>query len=256
MMDAHGFIGRDGAELVYREAGEGPPLIMLPGFGGGGARMFERGRNGAFGVKGYRVIVPDPRGHGDSAKPHDRSAYPPDVLADDVFALVEHLGLADGDYDLGGYSLGGRVVVRVLARGARPRHAIVAGQGLAKVSGPQRGGQNHRMLTAMVEGTAFEPESPEARIAGWLSQMGADPVALLYVLESLVPTTEEELRRISVPTLVAIGDQDERADADELAALLGNARFVSVPGDHAGAFAAPELGEAVSAFLAAGPAAD
>ena len=108
------------------------------------------------------------------------------------------------------------------------------------------------MLTALVSGSAFEPESAEARYAGFIAQMGADPVALLYVLESLVPTSEEELRRISVPTLVAIGDQDERADADELAALLGNARFVRVPGDHGGAFVAPELGEAVSAFLAEG----
>jgi len=50
------------------------------------------------------------------AQSHDPAAYPPDVLADDGLALVEHLGLGDGDYDLGGYSLGARIVVRMLAR--------------------------------------------------------------------------------------------------------------------------------------------
>ena len=248
-LDAHGFAGRDGAELVYREAGEGRPLVMLPGFAGGGARMFEYGQVGALAAQGHRVIVPDFRGHGDSAKPHDRAAYPPDVLADDLFALVEQLGFGDGEYDLGGYSLGGRVAVRALARGARPRRAIVAGQGLAKVSGPQGGGNNRRMLEAMVDGTELEPDSAEARMAYWFSQIGADPLALLLVLDSLVPTPEEELRRITVPTLVLIGDEDERSDADELAALLGDARFVRVPGDHGGAFVAPEFGASIAEFL-------
>ena len=251
-MDAHRFAGRDGVELVYREAGAGRTLVMLPGFAGGGARMFEYGQTGAFAEQGYRVVVPDFRGHGDSARPHDSAAYPPDVLADDVFALVEHLGLADGGYDLGGYSLGGRVVVRALARGARPRRAIVAGQGLAKVSGPQGGGMNHRALSAMVDGVALEPDSPESRMAYWIEKLGADPRALLNVLDSLVPTSAEELRRITVPTLVLIGDQDERSDADELAALLGDARFVRVPGDHGSAFAAPELAAAMAEFLAEG----
>jgi pimeloyl-ACP methyl ester carboxylesterase len=44
--------------------------------------------------------------------------------------------------------------------------------------------------------------------------------ALLHVLDSNVPTREDALRQITIPTLVAIGDRDERSDADELAALL------------------------------------
>ncbi|HET9167910.1 MAG TPA: alpha/beta hydrolase [Actinospica sp.] len=251
-MDTQRFFGGDGAELVFREAGEGEgrPLIMLPGFAGGGARMFEYGRGGAFGIRGRRVVVPDFRGHGDSARPHDRGAYPADVLADDVLALVRHLGFADGEYDLGGYSLGGRVVVRALVRGARPRRAVVAGQGLAKVCGPQTGGSNHRMLTALVAGDELEAGSAEARMAQWLETLGADPQALLLVLESLVATSEEELAAISVPTLVVIGDADERSDADQLAVRMGDARFVMVPGDHGGAFSSPELAAAVSGFLA------
>src|SRR5215831_7345613 len=146
-MGVYRFAGRDGVELACRETGSGRPLVLLHGFMGAGSHMLSYGRADGFAGQGYRVIAPDFRGHGDSAKPHDRAAYPRDVLADDGLALVEHLGLGDEGYDLGGYSLGGRIVVRMLARGAKPGRAIVAGQGLAKVSGPQGGGVNHRVLT-------------------------------------------------------------------------------------------------------------
>ena len=249
-MGAYRFAGRDGVQLACRETGSGRPLVLLHGFMGAGPHMLSYGRVGGLAEQGYRLIVPDFRGHGDSAKLHDPAAYPPDVLADDGLALVGHLGLGDGDYDLGGYSLGGRIVVRMLVRGAKPGRAIVAGQGLAKVSGPQGGGVNHRVLTALAGGVAIEPGSPDARIAHWISELGADPLALLHVLNSLVPTPEDALRQITIPTLVAIGDKDERSDADELAALLRHAQFVQVPGDHGSAFAAPELTAAITAFLA------
>jgi pimeloyl-ACP methyl ester carboxylesterase len=249
-MDAYRFEGRDGAELACREIGSGRPLILLHGFMGSGIRMLEYGQADAIAEQGYRIILPDFRGHGDSAKPQDPAAYPADVLTDDVLALVEHLGLGDGDYDLGGYSLGARIVVRMLARGARPGRAIVGGQGLAKVAGPQGGGTNHRVLSALAEGVPIGPDSPDARMARLVSQLGMDPRALLYVLSSLVPTPEEALRRITTPTLVAIGDRDERTDADELAALLPEATFIRVPGDHASAYGAPEYVSAVATFLA------
>lgn len=249
-MGVYRFAGRDGVQLACRQTGSGRPLVLLHGFMGAGSHMLSYGPASALAERGHRVIVPDLRGHGDSAKPHDPAAYPPDVLADDGLALIGHLGLGDGDYDLGGYSLGGRIVVRMLVRGAKPGRAIVAGQGLAKVSGPQGGGVNHRVLTALVDGVAIEPGSPGARIAHWISELGADPLALLHVLNSMVPTPEDALRQIATPTLVAIGDQDERSDADELAALLRDARLVRVPGDHGSALAAPELTSAIDAFLA------
>jgi pimeloyl-ACP methyl ester carboxylesterase len=249
-MGGYRFAGRDGVELAWHETGSGRPLILLPGFGGTGSRLLEYGPAGALAGHGHRVVLPDFRGYGDSAKPRDPTRYPPDVLADDGFALVEHLGLADGGYDLGGYSLGARIVVRMLARGAKPGRAIVAGQGLANVSGPAGGGANHRVLTALVNEIAVEPDSPDAHRAQVIAKSGADPRVMLHVLDSLVPTSEAALRGIAVPALVAIGDQDERSDADQLAALLRNARFIRVPGDHASALAAPELTLAILAFLA------
>lgn len=249
-MSTHRFAAPDGVELAWHETGSGPTVILLPGFGGLGSRMLTMGPAPALAEHGYRVVIPDTRGCGDSATPDDSTGFPPDVLADDGFSLVEHLGLEPGQYALGGYSLGARTTVRMLARGAAPAHAIVAGQGLAKVSGPQGGGANHRVLTALVAGDVFEPDSADARRTTAITHGGADPRVLLQVLDSLLPTSAQALGDITVPTLVAIGDRDERDDADRLAALLPDARFCRVPGDHWGAFVAPELATAIVEFLA------
>ena len=249
-MDVLQFSSHDGVQLAYRETGSGRPLILLHGFMGTGLDWLVVGPGNGLAEMGFRLVLPDFRGHGQSLRPHDPADYPPDVLADDALALIGHLGLGAGQYDLGGYSLGGRIVARMLARGAEPGRAVVAGQGLAKIAGPQGSEVNRRAFTALADGTALPPESPEAQIAQWATKLGADPRALLCVLDSLVPTPEDDLRRITTPTLVVIGDQDERSDADELAALLPAGRFARVPGGHGGAFAAPELATVMQAFLA------
>jgi pimeloyl-ACP methyl ester carboxylesterase len=130
------FPGRDGLELAYRSTGQGRPLVLLHGFTGTGLQFTQHGLAAALASRGYRVIVPDLRGHGDSSRPHDPAAYPPDILAEDGLALIDYLQLRD--YDLGGYSLGGRIVLRMLTRGARPAHAIIGGQGLDALDGVRR----------------------------------------------------------------------------------------------------------------------
>jgi pimeloyl-ACP methyl ester carboxylesterase len=246
------FPGRDGQPLAYRAIGDGRPLVLLHGFTSSGLEFVQSGLAHALVEHGYRVIVPDLRGHGDSAKPHDPAAYPPDVLADDGLALVDFLGLSD--YDLGGYSLGGRVVLRMLARGARPARAIVGGQGLDALGGPtSRTGGYRGKLEAIASGRPMEPGSPEAMQAQWLAQAGGDPLALLLVLDTFVPTSQQELAAITAPVLVVAGDQDER-QASQLAAALPHARFAEVPGDHATAGASPQLPAEIIGFLSDTPA--
>jgi pimeloyl-ACP methyl ester carboxylesterase len=216
--------------------------------------MLQHSPATALAERGYRVILPDYRGHGDSARPHDPSAYPPDVLADDGLALIDALGL--DDYDLGGYSLGGRVVLRLLVRGARPAHAIVGGQGLDALDGESgRTGGYRRVLAAMVAGESFEPGSPEAQQAHWLRLSGADPQALFNILSTHVATPLPDLGQVPTPTLVVIGEQDTaRAGADKLAAALPAGRFARVPGDHLTTLNSPELVTEIIAFLS-GPSA-
>jgi pimeloyl-ACP methyl ester carboxylesterase len=82
----------------------------------------------------------------------------------------------------------------------------------------------------------------------WMAQPGVDPRALLLVLDSFVGTPPEELARITVPTLVVVGERDPRASAAELAAAIPSARFASVPGFH-DALGRPEMLATVLAFL-------
>lgn len=241
------FTGPGGVRLAYREVGEGRPLLLLHGISTDATLWLADGKAEAIAARGHRVIMPDLRGHGRSAKPHDAAAYPADVLADDGLALVGHLGL--DDYDLGGYSLGGRIVVRMLVRGAAPGRAVVAGQGLRQVLG-FGGGAGAFLRRVLAEGAAFEPGSSEERAARRIRSSGEDPVALLHVLDSLVATPEEPLGRIEAPTLVLVGGDDERAaSAGDLAAAMPHGTLAVVPGNHGTAPAAPEFVEAIADFL-------
>jgi len=250
----HHFPGRDGVQLAYRELGAGRPLILIHGYTGTATMTWvSTGLAGKFAERGFRVIMPDLRGHGDSARPHGAAAYPPDVLADDGLALIGYLGLTD--YDLAGYSLGGRTVIRMLARGAAPRRAVVGGQGQeAIIHTAGRGGRYRHILANF--GT-FEPGSPEQAMEDWVRASGGDPVALARVLDTFVSTPEAALPRVTVPTLILTGaDDGHDTTAQALASALGNGRYVGLPGNHFSAVRTPEFETAVISFLdAAEPAA-
>ena len=245
------FHGRDGVELAWRTVGSGQPLVLLHGLMGSGAHLASEGLVSALAGHGHQVILPDLRGHGDSGKPHDPACYPRDVLIDDGLALIEHLGL--DDYDLAGYSLGGKLVLRLLARGARPAHAVVGGQGLDALDAESdRTDGYRRVLAAVADGSALPAGSPEEGMAGWLRESGVDARAIRLLLDTPVATPPDDLRSIPTPTLVVVGDRDSRgASAGALAGLLPNGRLAFVPGDHVTAVSAPEFTTAVLQFLRA-----
>ncbi|MBA2936286.1 alpha/beta fold hydrolase [Sphingomonas sp. CGMCC 1.13654] len=238
----------DGEEIAYRELGEGRPLVLIHGFFSTATVNWLRyGHAERIAAEGYRVIMPDLRGHGDSTKSHDPAAYPKDALADDGFALIEHLGLTD--YDLGGYSLGGRTTMRMLVRGAKPAKAICGGMGLqGTVNAVGRGGHFRNILTHL--GT-FERGSPEWMAEAFLKTTGGDPVALLHVLETFVDTPIEAIRATEAPVLVVSGkDDDDNGSAESLADALPHGEFAIVPGNHMSAVTNKALGEAMARFLA------
>ncbi|HEX9024436.1 MAG TPA: alpha/beta fold hydrolase, partial [Geobacteraceae bacterium] len=162
----------------------------------------------------------------------------------------EQLGLTG--YDLGGYSLGGRTVVRMLVRGAAPGRAIVAGMGLEGiVSTRDRRDFFRRVLTN--PGT-FRRGTPEWRAEAFLKTAHGDPVALLRILDASVDTPSEALTRIGMPVLVLAGaEDDDNGSAKALADALPDGRFVEVPGNHMSAVTRPELGAAIVAFLGGCP---
>lgn len=239
----------DGVELAWREAGSGRPIVVLHGLMGSGARLAGQGLVAALSERGYRVILPDLRGHGDSGRPHDPARYPPDILADDILALIGHLGL--DDFDLCGYSMGGKLVLRLLARGAQPAHAVVGGQGFDALDAESDRTDGHRrILAAAADGAVFPAGSPEAAMADGIRRSGIDARAVGFVLDAFVATPADALRLVSAPTLIIVGDRDSRGtSADSLAALLPHGQIVLVPGDHLTALGAPEFTTAVLRFL-------
>ena len=129
LSDTRFIAAADGTPIAWREIGTGRPLLLLHGyFAGAYANWIRPGHAAVLALAGARVIMPELRGHGESGKPHDPRAYPSDVLAQDMQALVAALALRDDD--IVGYSLRARVVVRMLAHGASPRRVILGGTGL------------------------------------------------------------------------------------------------------------------------------
>src|SRR5258708_20289110 len=81
----------DGAELAYREAGEGRPLVLIHGYFSTALVNWVRyGHASTIAARGYRVVMPDLRGPGDSAKPPEAPPYPPHLLPPHALPLIHH----------------------------------------------------------------------------------------------------------------------------------------------------------------------
>lgn len=239
--------GRDGASLVYRELGDGRPVVLIHGFFSTAyVNWIRYGHAKLLADSGFRVIMPDLRAHGGSDKTHNPQHYPRDVLADDAFGLIDQLGLTD--YDLGGYSLGARTTVRMLVRGAQPGRAVVAGMGLGGITEVEK---RNEFFARVFDGLGtHERGSEEWRSEAFMHTTGGDPVPLRLVLETSVGATVDELAGITTPTLVVMGDDDRgHGSGAELADAMPLAKFVEVPGNHMSAVTDPALGIAMRDFL-------
>nr|WP_087574057.1 alpha/beta fold hydrolase [Sphingomonas sp. CDS-1] len=241
--------GLGGLPIAVHVVGEGRDLVLIHGyFSNAWTNWIRYGHAARLVEAGFRLIMPDLRGHGESGKPHDAAAYPPDALTEDGLALVEQLGLTD--YDLGGYSLGARTTVRMLARGATPRRVILAGMGLrGLVQTLDNGGYYRNVLTNL--GT-FERGTSEWMTEAFLKTTKGDPVAMLHILNTFVDTPKEVIAGFEQPIEIICGAEDrDNGVAQELADVLPNGRYVEIPGNHMNAVTRKELGQAMVDFLTA-----
>src|SRR4051794_7315499 len=92
----------NGLDLYYETQGNGRPLVLIHG-GLGSGEMFGPIRSVL--ARDHTLIIPDLQAHGRTAdidRPLDLR-----LMADDIAALIDHLGLEQPD--VVGYSLGGGV---------------------------------------------------------------------------------------------------------------------------------------------------
>ena len=244
----HRFASFDGQDIVWSELGTGRPVVLLHGlFSHAEMNWLRWGTAQAIAEAGFRLVLPDLRAHGRSAAPHDPAAYPQDVLAMDIEALVQHLQLSD--FDLGGYSLGARTTMRLLVRGLRPRRAILAGMGLEGLTGSDR--RRNFFLDAIAKRGSVARGTDAWMAVQFMKSTGTDPDAVALVLWSQVKSSHNDLSAVTTRTLVVCGaDDQDNGSAPDLARTLPNAQYVAVPGNHMSAVTKPDLGAAIASFLA------
>ncbi len=228
--------------LHYEEWGNGSPLLLLHGFPFSSAIWSEvAGRI----QDAARVVAPDLRGHGRSDKPE--GPYTMDVLAQDVLALADALGLQK--FVLGGHSMGGYVAFRVVVRAPdRLEGLVLVG---TRAEGDSEEAKARRR--AAIERIQREGKSGflDEFLAGLLSDRArrdrpqiveqlrtvthAVPEhVLVRCLEGMRerPDSREVLARVAVPTLVVVGAADRVTPpetARAMAEALPRARLVIVP---------------------------
>jgi pimeloyl-ACP methyl ester carboxylesterase len=254
-VSTHRFRTADGVQLAVHTLGEGRPVVLLHGFLSSAERnWFAPGVTQALAAAGYRVIAPDCRGHGASDAPEDLAHWPPDVMAADVEALVAHLGLADGAWDLAGYSMGGRTAARVMVRSLRPRRCVprrcVLG-GMGDFGIMAAGPRAEAFEDAIRHGEAAADPAMGRGIHRMMAAQGLKPAAMLGVLAAFAPTTEAELAAIPTPTLAILGDQDhDNGSVEVLARIMPACTPLTLPGDHGSVVATAAFREALVGFLA------
>ncbi len=257
----------NGINLYYQIHGHGQPLILLHG-GIGAIEMFGEVLPRL--AAGRQVIGVDLQAHGRTADIDRPMTF--EAMADDIAALVQHLGLEK--VDLMGYSLGGGTALQTAIR-----HPQVVRK-LVLVSAPcKRSGWHAEVAANMAQmdmAAAAEPmkQSPMYALYTQIAPRLADWPVLLEKVSSLLRQDYDwsnAVQQIKAPTLVVIGDADSvrPAHAVELYALLGgglrdagwdgsgrsSARLAILPGQtHYTIFSAPALAAAVAPFLDETPA--
>jgi pimeloyl-ACP methyl ester carboxylesterase len=108
----------NGVGLHYVLGGDGPPLILLPGWP---QNWWQFSRIMPQLAKRFRVHVVDLRGMGGSDKPE--SGYDKRTMAADIYALAVHLGL--GPINIGGNDIGSMVAYSFAANYPEMTKALV-----------------------------------------------------------------------------------------------------------------------------------
>jgi pimeloyl-ACP methyl ester carboxylesterase len=251
-----------GVRLYFEVAGDGPPLVL---HAGGAQRLQDWRREELDYVRAlrgeYRLILMDPRGHGQSDKPHDAAAYAYRTRVQDVTAVLDTVGVERAHF--WGYSMGAQIGFGLgIFATARVRSLILGGY--SPDVADRRGGwaaQAARFRQGTME------EAMEDYVAGMEADLGPfppavrrdflanDPLALAAVFEAFaaLPDLGDRLAEITAPTLIYAGDRDAPfGGAQRAAEAIPGAIFVALPGqNHAQAnYAAEALLPQVRAFLA------
>lgn len=222
-------------KLFYEEKGNGPPILLIHGFG---ASTYTWRHIAPDLARDYRVIAVDMKGFGQSDKPFD-DGYSVFDQADLLAQLIEDLDLRD--LTIVGHSFGGGVaLVLVLDQDERLKGRISKLVLLDSIAYPQDIPMFFRMLNMPLVshlGVRMVPPSVQTRIALQIAYLDNSKIedeevetyaaplrtaagkhAIIHSARQIVPEGIEELSRryktIEQPTLIVWCDHDRIVPLD------------------------------------------
>jgi 3-oxoadipate enol-lactonase len=233
------FLSLDGCDLYYEVHGDGPALVFAHGAGGNHLSWWQQVPH--FRDR-YRCVVFAHRGFAPSTGAADEAGRA--AFADDLAALIDHLGLADAR--LVAQSMGGATALGYALRAPGRVAALVLASTTGGV-GPLLGdGETERLRAGL-------PTREEVLARGGLpghERMQREQPALFHLYRGLtavrdahlatpralpggrVPISPEALGGLTMPVLCLAGEEDSLAlpaALEALAAWLPNGRYASVP---------------------------
>jgi pimeloyl-ACP methyl ester carboxylesterase len=193
----------NGIHLYHEVHGAGSPLVLLHG-GLGSGEMF--GPVLPMLAEHHRVVAVDLQGHGRTAdidRPLDARH-----MADDVAALIDHLGLAGAD--VVGYSLGGGVALQTAVRHPEKvrRLVMVSANIHSRAIYPEMRAQQGQVSSAALP---FMKDTPMYALYQRVAPRPDDFGRLLDKIGASMADDfdfTEEVRSLRMPTLVVAGDAD------------------------------------------------
>jgi pimeloyl-ACP methyl ester carboxylesterase len=237
-------ISRSGITIGYDDEGSGAPLVLIHGHPFD--RSMWRPQVEQFSAAGWRVIVPDLRGYGETTVVPGITTL--DVFARDIAGLLDSLGV--GSCVLGGLSMGGQIVMEFARLFPQRIRGLVLADTFAAAeteAGQQvRNDMADRLLregmapyAAEVLSKMVAPRtiSGQPAVAAQVLAMmrGASPVGAAAALRgrALRPDYREPLSLLTVPTLVVVGSDDEFTpigDAELIRDLVPGATLAIIDG--------------------------
>ena len=209
-------IRANGLDVAYDVHGAGPPLVLLHGATSLGREDFAA-QIPLF-SKGFRLYVPDARGHG-RTRWDVADGFRYDWLVDDLVAFVDEVGL--DTFHVIGFSMGAMTALQFGVRHPeRLRTMTVVGI------------TTEREPRASVARRLMDPERADREDPAWAALLGRrhDAGQGVGAWRRLLPAiaadvarqpllTPRDLRRIDPPSLVACGDRDPFVPIEHAAGL-------------------------------------